>query len=163
MATSNSSISSAPTATGGQLRLRLAAPDDRNAVDGAWWPWSRDLAVELADLVDHFPPDRPRVARAVFSPPDWEPVVRRVPVARGYVKVGSFPRDDTHLLTLALSDRTRLRLVVIPPGFTQEQGEEALLAGSTPGNAHSASDLLHEVADQPAVDPQGHWDDGGLS
>jgi hypothetical protein len=35
---------------------------------------SRDLAVELADLVDHFPPQFGRIVRALFSPPvpeDW--------------------------------------------------------------------------------------------
>lgn len=143
------------------LRLRLAAADPHNNVDGGWWPQSRDLAVELADLVDHYPGDGARVARALFSPPDWDPAPRRVPVARGYVKVGSFPQDDTHLLTIAMSDRTRLRILVIPPDFTEAQGEEALLAASTRRNQHSAVELLAEVSNQPVVDPFDHWDDDG--
>ncbi|QWF20510.1 hypothetical protein KM427_16155 [Nocardioides sp. LMS-CY] len=146
----------------GPLRLNMAEHPGKNRLDGAWWPQSRDLAVELADLVDHIPPRFGRVARVLFSPPDWDPGPRRVPVAGGYVKVGSFPRDDSHLIDLTMSDRTVLHVLVVPPGFTAGQGEEALLAAATSGNAHSANDLLAEVVDSPDVDPTGHWtDDGG--
>src|SRR3954447_397461 len=78
------------------LRLRMGEAPAPGGLQGGWWPQSRDLAVELADLVDHFLPERGRIVRATYSPPDWDPAPRRVPVARGYVKVGSFPRDDTH-------------------------------------------------------------------
>lgn len=161
MTTSNSPVQQHPVGARVPLRFRLASPDRRNMVDGGWWPQSRDLAVELADLVDHFPGGGARVSRALFSPPDWDPAPRRIPVARGFLKVGSFPHDDTHLLTVQMSDRTRLQIVVIPPAFTRAQGEEALLAASTSRNEHSAGELLAEVADQPSVDPMGHWDDDG--
>ena len=42
----------------------------RDHLDGGWWPQSRDLAVELADLVDHFPQAHGRIQRAVYSPPE---------------------------------------------------------------------------------------------
>jgi hypothetical protein len=55
-----------------------------------------------------------------------------------------------------------LHILVVPPEFTTGQGEEALLAAATSGNAHSAADLLAEVVDSPDVDPRDHWtDDGG--
>lgn len=143
------------------LRLRLAEPPGSGHLDGGWWPYSRDLAVELADLVDHFPPLAGRIVRALVSPPDWDSTPRRIPIARGYLKVGSFPRDDTHLVLLTTSDRTVLRVLVVPPGFTRAQGEEALLAAASAGNTLSANDVLAEVADQPAT-PMDHWtDDGG--
>ncbi|HWJ09699.1 MAG TPA: DUF5994 family protein [Nocardioides sp.] len=162
MSTSNSPVLQRPPLARVPLRLRLATPDRRNVVDGGWWPQSRDLEVELADLVDHFPGDGARVSRALFSPPDWDSSPRRVPIARGYLKVGWFPGDDTHLLTVAMSDQTRLRILVIPSSFTRTQGEEALLAASTPRNAHTAGELLTEVTNQPVGDPLDHWtDDGG--
>ena len=55
------------------LRLRMATYPGRGELQGGWWPQSRDLAVELADLADHLPPERSRIARTVFSPPDWVP------------------------------------------------------------------------------------------
>ncbi|HWJ81616.1 MAG TPA: DUF5994 family protein [Nocardioides sp.] len=135
----------------------MSAHPGRDHLDGGWWPQSRDLVVELADLVDHFPAQSGRVARALVSPPDWDPAPRRIPVSEGYVKVGSFPRDDTHLIHLRLLSGNVLRLLVVPPGFSRDQGEEALLAAATRGNDRAAVDLLNTVTDQPAVDPRDHW------
>ena len=164
MSTSNGPIlqSEIHPASRDPLRLNMAEHPGRNHVDGAWWPQSRDLAVELADLVDHFPQQFGRIMRALFSPPDWDSAPRRVPVARGYVKVGSFPRDDSHLIHLTTSKRTVLYVLVVPPGFTDDQGAEALLAAASSGNAHSAAEILEEITDHPDVDPRDHWtDDGG--
>lgn len=41
----------------GPLRLNMAEDPGRNRLDGAWWPQTRDLEVELADLVDNWFPD----------------------------------------------------------------------------------------------------------
>ena len=148
--------------TRGPLRLRLAEHPGRDRLDGGWWPRSRDLAGELADLVDQFPAQSGRIVRALFSPPDWDPAPRRIPVRGRYVKVGSFPRDDSHLIQLRTSDRTVLHVLVVPPGFSDGQGAEAMLAAATSGNAHSATELLQEVTELPDVDPVDLWsDDGG--
>lgn len=145
------------------LRLALAEHPGRGRLDGAWWPQSRDLAVELADLVDHFPKPAGRVVRALFSPPDWDPAPRLIPVAGGFVEVASFAGDDTHLVDLGMSGHGVIHVLVVPPAFTAGQGAEALLAGATAGNAHSAGDLLDEVTNQLDVDPHDHWDDDGGS
>lgn len=152
-----------PTPGRGALRIRMTERPGRDHLDGGWWPQSRDLAVELADLVDHIPAQFGRVVRAVVSPPDWEPAPRRIPVAGGgHVKVRSSWRDDTHLIHLKTSDRTVLRVLVVPPGFSDDQGDEALLAAGTPGNAHTGADLLDTVTEHPDVDPEDIWsDDGG--
>lgn len=141
------------------LRVALADESSHDTLDGGWWPQSRDLAVELADLVDHFPEGRPRIVRVLYSPPDWENPPRRVQVAGGWVKTGAFPRDDTHLvlLTTATSDRRVLRLLVVPPGLTAGQGDEALLAAASRGNDRPAADLLRTVTEHPDVDPRDHW------
>nr|WP_256206520.1 DUF5994 family protein [Nocardioides luteus] len=133
----------------------------RGPIDGGWWPQSRDLAVELADLVDHFPTASGRVVRALFSPPDWEVPARRIPVAGGYVKVGSFPRDDTHIIQLKTSDRKVLYVLVVPPDTPPERGEEAVLAAATPGYVYEAPPL-ETLTESPESDATGHWsDDGG--
>jgi hypothetical protein len=144
------------------LRLALTPGDQKQVLDGAWWPQSRDLPTELADLVDHFPSERARISRVVFSPPDWDGAQRRVQVAGRHVKAGSFPSDDTHVVVLRTSDRTYLTLLVVPPAYTTAQGEEAMLAAATPGNHYSASALLTEATEHGDTDTDDHWsDDGG--
>ena len=139
------------------LRLSLGDHPGRDRLDGGWWPHSRDLATEFAQLVSGFPRERGRVVRGLYSPPDWDLAPRRVQVGAGYVKVGHFPRDDTHLMYVTTSDRTVYCLLVVPPGLDPAQGEEALLAASTRGNRHDARDLLEVVTNEAAFDPGGVW------
>jgi len=164
MSTSNgpAPLTENPAASRGRLRLCMAEHPGRNRLDGGWWPQSRDLTVELADLVDHFPPQFGRIVRAEYSPTDWEHAAHRIPVTGGYVNAGSSSRDDSHLMHLETSARTVLRVLVVPPSFTDDQGAEALLAAATAGNTHSARDLLDTVTEYPDIDPINYWsDDGG--
>lgn len=141
----------------------MAEHPGKGHLDGGWWPQTRELAVELADLVDHFPAQSGRVVRALVSPPDWDSTPRMVPVAGRYVKIGAFPRDDTHLVLLKTSDRRTLHVLVVPPRFTPAQGDEALRHSSAAGNDHTATEILREVAARQDLDPGGHRDDHGGS
>jgi hypothetical protein len=72
--------------------------------------------------------------------------------------VAASPREeDARLVLLTTSHRTQLRVLVIPPALTSDQGEEALLAAATHGNSHSAQDLLDTVTEHPDIDPRDHW------
>src|SRR3954451_22516083 len=139
------------------LRLRLTDESGRDVLDGGWWPQSRDLATELADLVDHFPAVSGRVVRALYSSPDWDTRARRVAVASSYVKAGVVPRDDTHLMHLTMTTGRPMNLLVIPPAFSAAQGEEALLAAATRGNDRPAAELLDTVTEHPDVDFAHEW------
>ena len=119
-----------PTSPREDLRLALADPLTASSLAGVWWPQSHDLATEVADLVDHFPGDT-QVMRVLFSRPDWSETPRSVNVGRGRLKVGSFPHDDTHLVILTMSDRTRSYLLVVPPE-----------------DAHGAEVMAHGLAGQ---------------
>src|SRR3954468_14586678 len=109
--TTSPSASTVPDAVPARVPLRLDLRPSCVAglEDGGWWPQSRDLRVEAADLVDHFPPDVGRINRLLFSRPDWDDGevdgrgLRRIHAARGPVKVGSFPRDDTHQMVLSMA------------------------------------------------------------
>lgn len=123
------------------LRLQLSDPTVRSAVDGSWWPQSRDLAIELADLVDHFPKQLGQVHRVVFSRPDWDTAPHRVRVARGLVKVGSYPRDDSHQVWLSMSTGQLIRLSVQAP---------------EPGPAPTATNVHTVVPEPPPRTEAGH-------
>ena len=131
MATSSGSSPSSTT-TRVPLRLQLGDPDSPEGAAGAWWPQSRDLQAEAADLVDNFPDSAGRIHRLLYSRPDWDDAtvdghgVRRIKAGRGPVKVGSFPKDDTHLMVVSLASGRRLKLTVIPSDADAADGERRL-------------------------------------
>jgi len=140
------------------LRLALgSAGPGRDQLDGGWWPHSRHLGTEFADLVDHFPAEHGRIVRGLYSPPDWDDAPRRIAVNGRSVKVGMFPRDDTHVIYLTTSNRDVYCLLVVPAAFDQAQGTEALLAATTRDNRHSAGELLEVVTNELPVDPARRW------
>jgi hypothetical protein len=140
------------------LRLKMSPRSPRNLLDGGWWPHSRDLASEFAELVAGFPEEHGRIIRAVYSPPDWDDAPRRVAVGGGaYVKVGKFPRDDTHVLYVSTTRHAIHCLLVVPPSFDESQGAEALLAAATTGNRHTGAELLDTVTNELRVDPGHIW------
>ncbi|GAA3673061.1 DUF5994 family protein [Nocardioides ginsengisoli] len=146
------------------LRLELAAVPGHGVLDGAWWPYSHDLDVELAALVDHFPPAAGRVSRVLFSRPDWATAPRRVPIARGFLKTGSFPRDDTHVVILKLSDRSQLTVLVIPPETATNTAHTLSTTATSTTNRRTGAQLVERLRLDDSGDPGGHWaDDGGAS
>ncbi|MFD1246785.1 DUF5994 family protein [Nocardioides ginsengisoli] len=146
------------------VRLRMGRTMGVDRLDGGWWPRSRDLAAELGELIDHLPASCGRVVRARFSPPDWDPAPGAVAVnGGGHVTVDPLPGDDAHVIVLETSDLAVLHVLVVPPGFSEDQGAEALLAAATGGNGHPAGELLAAVVEYPDVDPADHWEDDGGS
>lgn len=136
------------------LRLQLNPTMGHVALDGSWWPQSRDLSVELADLVDNFPVSLGEVHRVAFSRPDWDTAPDRVRVARGLVKVGSYPREDNHQLWLWMSTRTMIRLSVTTPESSLPARGPSRVA--TPSRPLGATDSEGDEAGA-----QSHWNDDG--
>ena len=157
MATSSKIDPSTPPGAPEALRLFLFDEGPTDRVDGSWWPRSRDLRAEAADLVDHFPADHGRIRRLLFSRPDWDGTsedgrgIRSIRAARGAVPVGSFPSDDTHLMILTMSPGRRLKLLVIPSDTPQAEAEERLSAAAR--TAPSSGDVSEGTSDWA------RWDD----
>lgn len=126
-----------------RIRLRDASPP---RLDGVWWPRSRDLQAEAADLIDNFPVgEHGRVYRLLYSRPDWDDSVvagrgvRTVQARRGPVKVGSFPSDDTHLMIVTMATGRRLRLLVVPSSTDPGEADRRLLAVAEAGRMTDGS------------------------
>ena len=147
------------------LRLRLDNSFESGPFDGAWWPQSCDLQVEAADLVDHFPDLIGRIERLLFSRPDWDgvsgaPSIRRIHAARGAVKVGSFPSDDTHVTMAKVSSGQRLRLLVVPSDTEPGLALRVMRQAADDRNAESPSTLLGlSGPDQSHIGDE-VWDEG---
>ncbi|WP_408895665.1 DUF5994 family protein [Nocardioides sp. R1-1] len=146
------------------LRLRLDASFQSGPLDGAWWPQSRDLQVEAADLVDHFPDLIGRIARLLFSRPDWDavsgaPSLRRIQAARGAVKVGSFPSDDTHVMIVKMISGQRIRLLVVPSDTETGLASRVMQQAADDRNTESPSTLLGLSGPDQSHIADTVWDD----
>jgi hypothetical protein len=133
------------------LRLQLNGTMGDGTQDGTWWPQTRDLSVELPDLVDNFPEDYGLVDRIVFARPDWDTAPRQVRVHRGLLEVGPCPRDTAQQVLLSMSTRREIALVVTPP-----EGPPSADTGAHPTLSKPALDTENE--DPDAVLP---WTDAG--
>ncbi|MFW6775612.1 DUF5994 family protein [Nocardioides sp. CPCC 205120] len=125
-------VTNAPTIPQHSAELVLGTLDARTQPQGAFWPRSRVLADELTHLFTMWPVEAGRIARVLYSPPDWDDRPRAVPVPGRQVKTGCFPRDDTHLLTLVMADATRRTLVVVPPETPVGAAEDVLASFRSP-------------------------------
>ena len=143
----------------GVLRLELAHTFGNGPLDGAWWPHSSDLQQEVADLVDHFP--RGRIDHLIYSRPDWAAPATRVRTARGSIKIGSFPRDDTHVVLLKLASRQVVRLLVVPPGTDAASAHLMLHRASEPDDHADAAELLRSSAEDQTAQADIWSDNGG--
>jgi hypothetical protein len=101
--------------------------DDQGAPRGAWWPETRDLTDQLPALFALWPAEAGRIVRVLYSPPDWDDRPRSVQVSDGRrVKTGSFPRDDTHRLTLSMMNGKRYAITVIAPDTSAAAAADVL-------------------------------------
>jgi hypothetical protein len=74
------------------------------------------LGDQLATLFALWPAQAGRIIRVLYSGPDWEDHPRSVEVGNGRrVKTGTFPEDDSQLLTLSMMSGQRRAIHVIAP------------------------------------------------
>ncbi|HEX2314627.1 MAG TPA: DUF5994 family protein [Thermomonospora sp.] len=127
-------------------RLSLAAGSaHRGALDGGWWPRSRDARAELAELVAALAEHLGRVTHLALDPECWEQVPDHVTVAGRQVKVGPFPGLG-HMIAVIRGRRETFLLLVIPPE-AEESRARAALSGSAAGAASGPAEEILTTCD----------------
>lgn len=155
------------------LRLCLkSAGDPPGLLDGAWWPYSRDLAQELPALTDVLDPLWGRIMRIAVNPLHWPPLPRKVPVTGHVVKVGWFAAGlDPHKLLLLSRHVGRWDLLVIPPQTDPATAHRLMSAAIDPHMSATASALMdaeedhHGMTSKPTRSDrllrEGAWEEEG--
>lgn len=144
------------------LRIRLAPPGPRPArIDGAWWPYSRDLTAELPALTAVLDTRWERITRVTVNPAHWPVIPRKVRVAGHVVKVGWFTREqDPHQLMLRSYRTGRWDLLVIPPETPADTAAWLMAAAADPRRSSTGTALMDEAA---ARQPRGRVPEAGES
>ncbi|MEF3118174.1 DUF5994 family protein [Streptomyces chrestomyceticus] len=126
-------------------RLSLTSADQWSGgpLDGAWWPFSRDLGRELPALTAALDPLWGRITRITVNPSHWPVIPRKVPVDGHVVGVGVFAAEqDPHELFLASYTVGRWNLLIVPPENIPDRAAQLMRAAADPHNTRTASGLL---------------------
>lgn len=143
-------------ADGAPVRMALLepVPGEQTTLDGAWWPRSRSLGTELPALITELRQRGVRVSRVTYHPDSWDTASRRLDADGRVIRLGWFRSLDPHLLNLTTGEggRSRLDLLVVPPGATQTVAAEAMSAATTRGNDGTATAVLDALRAVPDDD-----------
>ncbi|WP_326772638.1 DUF5994 family protein [Streptomyces sp. NBC_01445] len=137
-------------------------------LDGAWWPYSRDLSTELPPLVEALEGRLGRITRAMVNPTRWPVVPHKVPISGHTVHMGWFTELDPDKLILLSYTVGRFDLLVIPPGTEPAAAARLLTAAAIPGGVLTAGVLMSDEAEtgrriRDARSSEDTWENDGGS
>ncbi|WP_405437933.1 DUF5994 family protein [Streptomyces avidinii] len=135
-------------------------------LDGAWWPYSRDLETELPALAAALDETWGRVTRVTVNPARWPVVPHTVAVAGRTMHVGWFTEQDPDKLILLSYTVGRWDLLVIPPETEPAAAARLMAAAAIPGSVLTAGVLMANEAaigrgTRDAQRQEAGWEDEG--
>jgi hypothetical protein len=125
------------------VRLAISPAVGRGRLDGAWWPATDDLAVELPYLVEHLPASLGRVTRVVYSRAGWKTAPRRITLsAERSVRVAPFAGVNTHRMLVQMGRGLIAQILVVPPQTGAAEAADMIHDAADPDNRQSAAELV---------------------
>jgi hypothetical protein len=115
-------------------------------LDGAWWPYSRNLEAELPPLAAALDKAWGRITHVTVNPTRWPVIPRKVPVAGHTVHVGWFTEQHPDKLILLSYTAGRWDLLVIPPETEPAAAARLMAAAAIPGSVLTAGALMADEA-----------------
>jgi hypothetical protein len=114
------------------------------AVDGGWWPYSRNALAELPGLIAALD-SRPgvRVQRVSIHRDDWDEIPHRLTADGGHViRVDWFTTIPRHTVSVTTAGKEPIALLVVPPGTAEGTAQTAMNMAVTGPGAARAGDIL---------------------
>jgi hypothetical protein len=140
--TSTTAPPTRPPAPSG-LRLQLdPAMAGTGAVDGGWWPRSRDPDAELPGLIAGLDASLGPITRVALNLDAWDTAPRRVAVNGRRVRVGWFRQLDPDTIGVTRAGQDRVALLVIPPQATTAAAGSAMATAADGSNSAGPTDIL---------------------
>jgi Family of unknown function (DUF5994) len=136
------------------LRLRLdPTMSGMGAVDGGWWPRSRDLDAELPGLVAGLGSSLGPITRVALNLDAWDTAPRRVAVEGRRVRVGWFRHMDAHTIGVTRAAQDRVVLLVVPPEATSAAAGIAMAMAADSADSAGPADILAAAGISVQVPP----------
>ncbi|MDP9091950.1 MAG: DUF5994 family protein [Actinomycetota bacterium] len=129
------------------LRLALTSQLTRaNRLDGAWWPYSTDVTLELAPLLDAVARRLGRVRGVLLNRSEWAPTpLDWIPCGSRRTRISWYGLQDSDIAILIGDNDKRLGLLIIPPCTEAGAAVRAMEMAATTGNSMSGTDTLRAV------------------
>ena len=125
------------------LRLQLdPTMAGTGAVDGGWWPRSRDPDVELPGLIAGLDTSLGPITRVALNLDAWDAAPRRVAVDGRRVRVGWFRHMDAHTIGLTRASQDRAILLVVPSQATAAGAGIAMAMAADAANSAEPVEIL---------------------
>jgi Family of unknown function (DUF5994) len=133
-----------------RVSLRADAGDGNSAFDGAWFPRTRDLAVEVPELIAELERRGVRVERFTYPLEAWRPAPRKVVVQGRVVRTGGFRSMDPGVVCVTWAGgNRRANLLVVPPETDVLTGVRALRLCTRRGLPRSPQMVLAAARSTP--------------
>ena len=133
-----------------RVSLRADVGDGRSPFDGAWFPRSRDLAVEVPELIAELDRRGVKVERFTYALDAWDAPPRRLVVGDRSVRTGGFRSMDPLVVCLTWDGGARRAdLLVVPPETDVLTGVRALRLCTRPGLPRSPQMVLAAARSTP--------------
>ena len=133
-----------------RVSLREDAGSGHSAFDGAWFPRSRDLAVEVPELIAELDRRGVRVERFTYALDAWTLAPRKLVVQGRTVRTGGFRSMDPQVVCLIWAGGSRRAdLLVVPPETDVLTGARALRLATRRGLPRSPQMVLAAARSTP--------------
>jgi hypothetical protein len=136
-------------------------------VQGAWWPRTDQLFIELPLLLTALTPRMGTVDRVIYDENNWAPASLRMEFRGRSILLEGSSTTSPSTLSLIGKEFTRLVLLIVPPSTNPTRAYTAVMTASKPDDLSSPDELLgigpREAEDRRlALLAQQRWEsDGG--
>jgi hypothetical protein len=125
------------------LRLQLdPTMAGTGAVDGGWWPRSRDPTAELSGLIAGLDTSLGPITRVALNLDAWDAAPRRVAVDGRHLRVGWFRHMGAHTIGVTRASQDRVILLVVPSQATAAGAGIAMAMAADAANSAEPVDIL---------------------
>lgn len=148
-----------------RLRLKPKAPTTGH-VDGAWWPYSTDLMVELPQLLRVISVRLGSIDRVGYRVSEWRSGSRRMLFPDNLARLNWSLHQPCNTISVEGEHGSVLTLLVVPPETEPHAAHTSMMTAAAPGNTKTVNQLLS--VDTPdvlqradAFAAQSRWDSEG--
>lgn len=149
-----------------RLRLKPKAPV-AGLVDGAWWPHTDDLAVELPDLLAVLSVRLGPIDRVLYKLGEWAKAPAKLTGGERSVHLDGYRNQPASTIQVIGLNRDALVLLAISPHTDPQSAHTAMMAAAGRDNVSTVEQLLPGIQPDSTIHPaataaeQSRWESEG--